>query len=176
MAPRAQVARYTPQDELFLWWVADPARPVLVGTLQMVRSLRGVSLRYADAWIASGFPLSEDLPLVSGQEFLPREKETAVGAVDDARPDRWGERVIRFLDKPPRLSTLEYLYFAGDDRFGALGVSLSPDQYLPRTLGPLPSVGDVETIHDLVRKVMAGTPIPANLKRLISPGGTLGGA
>jgi hypothetical protein len=22
-------------------------------------------------------------------------------SVDDARPDRWGERVIRFLDKPP---------------------------------------------------------------------------
>ena len=31
--------------------------------------------------------------------------------MDDARPDRWGERVIRFIDKPPRLSLLEYLYF-----------------------------------------------------------------
>jgi len=176
MAPRAQVARYTPQDELFLWWVADPARPVLVGTLQMVRSLRGVSLRYADAWIASGFPLSEDLPLVSGQEFLPREKETAVGAVDDARPDRWGERVIRFLDKPPRLSLLEYLYFAGDERFGALGVSTSAEEYLPRRFGPLPLLTDTEAIYALVRKVLDNEPVAPELRRLIAPGGTLGGA
>src|SRR5215471_4015256 len=177
-AERTEV-RYRQTDELYLWWVSDPQRPIYVGVLRYVQRTaqhpRGVSLAYADEWLARGFPLSEDLPLRQG-EFFPAEQDTAAGAVDDARPDRWGERVIRFLDKPPRLSTLEYLYFAGDDRFGALGVSLSPDQYLPRTLGPLPSVGDVETIHDLVRKVMAGTPIPANLKRLISPGGTLGGA
>jgi serine/threonine-protein kinase HipA len=62
--------------------------------------------------------------------------------LDDARPDRWGERVIRVLDKPPRLSTLEHLFFAGDDRFGALGVSASLERYLPRTPGPLPTFGD----------------------------------
>jgi hypothetical protein len=36
--------------------------------------------------------------------------------VDDARPDRWGEQVIRFIDKPPRLSLLQFLFFAGDER------------------------------------------------------------
>src|ERR1700753_2388637 len=107
----------------------------------MARSVQGVSLRYADSWLERGFPLSEDLPLIS-QEFLPSERGTAAGAVDDARPDRWGERVIRFIDKPKRLSLLEYLYFAGDDRFGALGVSTSSTEYLPRRLGPLPMLGD----------------------------------
>jgi serine/threonine-protein kinase HipA len=52
--------------------------------------------------------LSEDLPL-AGTEYLPDERDTAPGAVDDARPDRWGERVIRFLDKPERLSLIELL-------------------------------------------------------------------
>jgi serine/threonine-protein kinase HipA len=135
-----------------------------------------VSLRYAPSWLEHGFPLSEDLPLLAGQEFLPREKDTAAGAVEDARPDRWGERVIRFLDKPPRLSLLEYLYFAGDDRFGALGISTSAEEYLPRRLGPLPVLADTETIFELVRKVLANEPVPAELKRLISPGVTLGGA
>ncbi|HEU0200011.1 MAG TPA: HipA domain-containing protein, partial [Burkholderiaceae bacterium] len=107
---------------------------------------------------------------------FPLEQDAAAGAVDDARPDRWGERVIRFLDKPPRLSTLEYLYFAGDDRFGALGVSPSPTEYRPRLLGPLPTVADAATVHELVRKIMAGEPIPAQLKRLVSPGATMGGA
>src|SRR5262245_42139074 len=134
---------YVPTDRLYLWLLTDPARPVLVGEIHLVRSTQGVSLRYADTWLERGFPLSEDLPLIA-QEFLPMERNTAAGAVDDARPDRWGERVIRVLDKPPRLSLLEYLFFAGDDRFGALGVSLSATEYLPRRLGPLPTIEDAD--------------------------------
>ncbi|HET7541732.1 MAG TPA: HipA domain-containing protein [Polyangiaceae bacterium] len=167
---------YVARDELFLWWLADPARPELIGELKLVRTLRGVSLRYAPAWLEHGFPLSEDLPLVEGQEYLPVERDTAAGAVDDARPDRWGERVIRFLDKPPRLSLLEYLYFAGDDRFGALGVSVSASEYLPRRFGPLPTLSDSEMLAELVRKVLANEPVAPELKRLISPGVTMGGA
>jgi serine/threonine-protein kinase HipA len=103
-------------------------------------------------------------------------KATAVGAADDARPDRWGERVIRFIDRPPRLSLLEFLYFAGDDRFGALGVSTSAEKYLPRKLGPLPTLNDAERIQELVRKVQANEPVPQAQKRLIAPGATMGGA
>jgi len=134
-----------------------------------------VALSYADAWLADGMALSEDLPLQRG-EFLPAEPDAAAGAVDDARPDRWGERVIRLIDRPPRLSTLEYLYFAGDDRFGALGVSTSPAEYLPRRHGPLPSLADAQAVHDLVRRVEAGEPVDESLRRLVSPGATLGGA
>lgn len=94
---------YQPSDRLFLWWLAAPDQPVWIGTLELVRSTRSVSLRYADSWVERGFALSEDLPLLEGQEFLPAERDTAAGAVDDARPDRWGERLIRFLDRPSRL-------------------------------------------------------------------------
>jgi serine/threonine-protein kinase HipA len=96
--------------------------------------------------------------------------------VDDARPDRWGERVIRFIDKPARLSLLEYLYFAGDDRFGALGVSTSPDQYLPWRTGPLPTLKDADELHELIRKVQNNEPVAPAQRRLISPGATMGGA
>ena len=167
--------RYTPTDQLFLWLLTRPEQPVLIGELNLVRTTRGVSLKYVDNWIARGFALSEDLPLVR-EEFFPLEKETAAGAVDDARPDRWGERVIRFIDKPPRLSLLEFLYFAGDDRFGALGVSTSGTDYLPRRTGPLPTLADTETLQELVRKVLDNEPVPDRQRRLISPGGTLGGA
>ena len=109
-------------------------------------------------------------------EFLPSAKDTAAGAVDDARPDRWGERVIRLLDKPPRLSLMEYLYFAGDERFGALGVSTSADRYGPRHLGPLPELADVAQIDQLVKKLAAGEPVPAAQRRLIAAGVTMGGA
>jgi serine/threonine-protein kinase HipA len=167
---------YRPRDFLHLWLVSEPSDPIPVGELNLLRAgARGVSLRYSPSWIARGFSLSEDLPLVD-QEFLPAEKDTAAGAVDDARPDRWGERVIRFLDKPPRLSLLEYLWFAGDERFGALGVSTSADAYEPRRLGPLPRLEDTGAIRELVRKVLENEPVPADQRRLIDPGATMGGA
>lgn len=96
--------------------------------------------------------------------------------MDDARPDHWGERVIRFLDKPARLSVLDYLFFAGDERFGALGVSLSGSQYVPRAIGALPRIEDVREIAPLVRKILAGEPVDERKRRLIVPGVTLGGA
>jgi serine/threonine-protein kinase HipA len=166
---------YRPSDTLYLWFLGRPSEPVLIGELNMVRELRGVSLQYASRWLESGFALSEDLPLLAN-EHLPQEKDTAAGAVDDARPDRWGERVIRFIDKPPRLSLLEFLYFAGDDRFGALGVSTSADSYEPRRLGPLPKLADVPRLHELVAKVLNNEPVPEAERRLLSPGVTLGGA
>jgi serine/threonine-protein kinase HipA len=170
-----RTAKYQPTDRLHLWLLTQPRQPVLIGDLNLIRSTQGVSLRYEDRWLRRGFALSEDLPLID-EEFLPQEKGVAVGAVDDARPDRWGERVIRHIDKPARLSLLEYLYFAGDDRFGALGVSTSAGEYLPRRLGPLPALEDADQIHGLIRKVQDNEPVPAEHRRLISPGVTMGGA
>lgn len=164
-----------PSDTLYLWYLGNPRAPVLVGTLNLVMNRRGVSLQYAESWLKSGFALSEDLPLTD-LEYLPQEKDTAAGAVDDARPDRWGERVIRHLDRPPRLSLLEYLYFAGDDRFGALGVSLSATIYQPRQIGPLPRLSEVAAVHEVVIRVQANELIDARQKRLIAPGVTMGGA
>jgi len=175
MSEARTIEKYQPEDQLYLWLLTKPLEPVLIGRLNLVRSLQGVSLRYDSNWLQRGFPLSEDLPLID-QEFLPAEKALAAGAIDDARPDRWGERVIRFIDKPPRLSLLEYLYFAGDDRFGALGVSTKADVYSPRRLGPLPTLDDTDQIHELIGMVQANEPVPEAQKRLISPGVTLGGA
>ncbi len=169
------LARYAPGDTLWLWWLGQPAAPRLVGELRTARLSKGVSLRYAPEWLRTGFALSEDLPLMD-HEHLPTEKETAVGAVDDARPDRWGERVIRVLDKPPRLAVLDYLLYAGDQRFGALGVSVSPSEYLARDTGPLPQLADAQAMQRLVQQIVAGELVEEGLRRLIAPGVTLGGA
>jgi len=168
-------------DELYLWYLADPATPRYVGTLKLVSAGKGVSLHYAQAWLASGFALSEDLPLLD-TEFMPpgrlsADAQRAVGAVDDARPDRWGEKVIRFVDKPKRLSLMEYLYYAGDERFGALGVSTSPDSYSPRAGGPLPRLEDAQSLSDVVGKIEAAEPLSALEAQIIAGGGSpLGGA
>jgi serine/threonine-protein kinase HipA len=169
---------YKPQNELYLWWLTRPDNPRLIGTLAGVLASKAVSLRYDAAWIAHGVALSEDLPLLP-TEHLPSHADRAAGAVDDARPDRWGERVIRFLDRPARLSMLEYLLFAGDERFGALGVSALPDRYLPRRIGPLPQLSDIPTVARLVQQLQNGetiSPRAAEHRRLIAPGRTMGGA
>jgi serine/threonine-protein kinase HipA len=97
--------------------------------------------------------------------------------VDDARPDRWGEKVIRFVDKPQRLSLMEYLYYAGDDRFGALGVSTSSERYEPRPGGPLPRLQDAQHLSEVVAKIEAAEPLTAQEARIIAGGGSpMGGA
>jgi serine/threonine-protein kinase HipA len=82
-------------DDLHLWFLGNPAEPRYVGALKLVAAGKGVSLHYGQEWLAKGFALSEDLPLID-TEFLPQgrllmDAPHAVGAVDDARPDRWGE-------------------------------------------------------------------------------------
>ncbi len=168
-------------DDLYLWCLDDPATPRYVGALRLVSAGKGVSLHYGKAWLATGFALSEDLPLVDN-EFLPpgrlsSDAQRAAGAVDDARPDRWGEKVIRFVDKPKRLSLMEYLYYAGDDRFGALGVSTSAGKYSPRTAGPLPRLADAQQLSEVAAKIEASQALTVLEARMIAGGGSpLGGA
>jgi len=168
-------ASYVPQDRLYLWALVNPALPTLVGELRLSELVPDcASFSYDPSWWQ--FALSEDLPLVPGQVFSAHEKGSAPGAIDDARPDRWGERIIRQVERPARLSVLEMLLFAGDDRFGALGVSVSAGQYMPRRLSPYPALNDLAQLSAAVEDVQTQTPLPPELQRLIQPGMSLGGA
>ena len=168
-------------DDLHLWFLGDPAEPRYVGALKLVAAGKGVSLHYGQEWLAKGFALSEDLPLID-TEFLPQgrllmDAPHAVGAVDDARPDRWGEKVIRFVDRPQRLSLMEYLYYAGDDRFGALGVSTSASAYVPKPSGPLPRLQDAQQLSEVATKIEAAEPLTVLEAKIMAGGGSpLGGA
>lgn len=137
------VATYAPQDRLYLWWLGNEAEPTPVGKLALASGGRAVSLRYAPAWLHTGFALSKDLPLVNDL-FVPTAKDRAPSAVDDARPDCWGERVIRKFEGTPRLSILKFLLFAGHDRYRALGVSQLSDNYQPWRHSPLPGLENLD--------------------------------
>lgn len=166
---------YVPQDRLYVWALVNPAAPTRVGELQLSALVADcATFTYDPQWWQ--FPLSEDLPLVPGQTFSAGERSSAPGAIDDARPDRWGERIIRQIDRPARLSILEMLLFAGDDRFGALGVSVSAEQYIPRHLGPYPQLNDLAQLSAAVEDVQVQAPVTPEIQRLIQPGVTLGGA
>ncbi len=166
---------YVPQDRLYVWALVNPAQPTLVGEVRLSQLVADcATFTYDPQWWH--FPLSEDLPLVQGQVFTAGERSSAPGAIDDARPDRWGERIIRHIDRPARLSILEMLLFAGDDRFGALGVSVSAEHYIPRHLGPYPQLRDLVPLSAAMEDLQTQAPVTTEMQRLVQPGVTLGGA
>ena len=166
---------FVPQDQLYVWALVDPSNPSLVGTLGLSQLKSNcATFTYAPAWWT--FPLSEDLPIIEGQVFSAAASGSAPGALDDARPDRWGERIITHIDRPKRLSILEMLLFAGDDRFGALGVSVSSEHYLPRHLGPYPKLGELDRLSQAVEDMQTQAILTPEVQRLIQPGASMGGA
>ena len=165
-------------DNFFLWMLMDPAHPSLVGALNSLTD-GDVSLTYAPSWIKSGFALSADMPL-GANEYRPgnppgRKERSASGAVDDARPDSWGEKVIRTLHKPGNNRLVEYLYYAGDNRFGALGVSSSNLAYQPFQ-SIIPSIADAPAISRIAKAIEAGDEIGEQQRLLADAGASLGGA
>lgn len=157
-----------------LWWLGQ-ATPQLIGQLVLAENNRKVGLAYANDWLQNGFALSDDLPL-SKALLLPKELDTAAGAVNDARPDRWGERVIRHIFKPVRLSLLEYLYFAGHDRFGALGVSLHESHYNALPANAIATFENLPQMQQAIQQVLAGEKLSEAHIRLLKPGPSFGGA
>jgi len=157
-----------------LWWLGQ-ATPQFIGQLVLAENNRKVGLAYANDWLQNGFPLSDDLPL-SIALFLPKELDAAAGAVNDARPDRWGERVIRHIFKPVRLSLLEYLYFAGHDRFGALGVSLHESHYNALPANAIATFENLPQMQQAIQQVLAGEKLSEAHIRLLKPGPSFGGA
>lgn len=165
-------------ERLFAWYLANPAQPRLIGEIGRL-SNGDASLRYASTWLQDGFALSEDMPLreMTYVPFHRRGREpAAAGALDDARPDRWGEKVIRYLYK--RGATLrDHLYLAGDDRFGALGVSGSEVTYEPFNHRTLPRLHDVATLAAAAAVVQSGEgELDEQRRALLMAGGSLGGA
>jgi len=173
-----KAAHHKSPDRLYAWMLMTPLQPQLVG--QIIRQSNGdVGLQYAPSWIERGFALSDDMPL-DAQTFTPlhhhARQPAAPGALDDARPDRWGEKVIRYLYKPGA-SVYDNLYFAGDERFGALGVCTSESAYTPFMARVLPRLEDARDLNAAVQIIESGEgELQAQQRALIGAGGSLGGA
>lgn len=165
-----------PVNQLTVWWLSAPATPALVGTLHSVPGTPGAAFEYSPGWLgnSSALPLSEDLPLRPGL-FAPAASDGAPGGIDDARPDRWGERLIHLIDRPARLGVLECLYCAGDHRPGALGLSLAPHRYAPIDRGHPPSIEHLAAIHLAIEAALDGASLDAGMRQLLAPGAGLGG-
>ena len=173
-----KIAHQTSPDRLYAWMLSDPKNPRLVG--EITRQNNGdVGLIYDPTWFEAGFALSDDMPLVA-QTWTPvhhsGRQPGAPGALDDARPDRWGEKVIRYLYKPGA-SVFDNLYFAGDERFGAMGVSTSSRAYIPFMARSLPRLEDASDLNEAIQIIESGVgELQAQQRALLATSGSLGGA
>ena len=124
------------RDSLFCWYLGDPADPRLIGEVKLEAEARSCILLSDPEWMRSGFDLTPDMPLKQ-RLHAPKGGLKLPGALDDAMPDRWGERMIRVISRPSRMSPIDLLWYAGDRRFGALGISSSMEAYVPHDEPPL---------------------------------------
>lgn len=167
--------RPVPGDRLSVWSLANPEQPVRIGEVRLIAGNRGLSFTYDPSWIAHGYPLSGDMPL-QAEAIIPKERNLRLGAISDAMPDRWGEKTIRYLDRPKRVTPLDLLYFAGDRRFGALGFSINLDRYEIRDSGPLPELDSIEALMNLIQRIDHNEQLSEKEKSLVSSTKTMGGA
>ncbi|KQQ85683.1 type II toxin-antitoxin system HipA family toxin [Aureimonas sp. Leaf324] len=161
-------------SELSVWYLGGENRR-LVGQVRLDAGNRRCLLDLSDEWLRTGFELSPDLTL-DHRTHAPRGDMVAPGAIEDAMPDRWGERMIRVVSRPPRMTPLDKLWYAGDRRFGALGVSMSADEYVPYETPALMTLESLAVAEALIARVMDREPLTERERQLVASAGTMGGA
>ncbi|MDP2815158.1 MAG: HipA N-terminal domain-containing protein, partial [Rectinemataceae bacterium] len=151
-------------QSLTVWHLENPAMPRKVGTVSLAPGMQRLSFRYAAEWIDEGFDLSPDMQRFNREkpntsDILAPHDKIAPGALDDAMPDRWGQTIIRVVDNPPRLTPLDFLFLAGDRRFGCLGMSIEPNAYVPYPLPALPKKESLAAAAELIEKILSKQPV-----------------
>lgn len=161
----------------YVWiWLPGASEPIPAGRLDQV----GASLifRYGARYLESSDAISiyePELPLEAG-ELVP-EGDIIHGAIADAGPDSWGQRVILNelglgSQEASELGPLTYLLASDSDRVGALDFQRSPRDYVPRS-GRRASLEDLSSAAQLVEE---GAPLPPALSDALLRGTSIGGA
>lgn len=162
-------------SKLSVWNLENPESPVKIGQVFLAADGRRLSFSYEKKWIDNGFMLSGDLPL-SMTTLLQKDREITFGAMEDAMPDKWGERVIRYAYKPKRATALDFLYLVGDHRFGLLGFSVEEDKYAPHENYALVRTDSLDSLMRLITKIDNHEPLTGAERMLAGLTRSLGGA
>ncbi len=167
--------RSSPGNALFVWELSDPTAPTLVGQVGLALGGRSLSFDYDANWLQFGYALSGDLPLTSGVK-AGATRDHVFAALDDAMPDNWGRRAMIYLENPKSQSHLDFLYYVGDHRFGALGFSLQRDVFSPHPEGPLPELASIAALANLMERIQHNDKLTAREKLLVQSTKSMGGA
>ncbi|MEZ5179980.1 MAG: HipA domain-containing protein [Acidimicrobiales bacterium] len=169
----------SPTSEAYVWaWLPSSTEPVVAGILQR----RGTNHRFAYARSYRERPdaislYEPELPLREGW-IEPREGLTIAGAIRDAGPDAWGQRVIieglygdpRAVD-PGDIDQLTYLLESASNRIGALDFQHDPERYVARQ-----GSATLDELHGAAMDLVEGRDLAPELAKALIDGTAVGGA
>lgn len=165
--------------------------PALVGRL-WTRTRKGresASFEYDDSWLKRPdcFALEPALQLGPGPFHTPADKPL-FGALGDSAPDRWGRILMRRAerhraeregDTARTLQEADYLLMVNDEaRQGALRFAREPGgSFLaPANATPIPPLVNLPRLLSAAERVMDDSDSEEDLRLLLAPGSSLGGA
>ena len=167
-------------------------KDIRVGKLWFhVRGAReSASFEYDKKWLEhpEKFALDPALKLTEGA-FHTKQGISIFGAIGDSAPDRWGRILMRRAETakakskniaPTTLFEIDYLLGVNDEaRQGALRFSMQPDETLflaPREKASIPPLVDLPKLLSATERFIENDESAADLKLLLAPGSSLGGA
>jgi serine/threonine-protein kinase HipA len=174
-----------------LVYVDLQGKPHLVGRLWARRrkDRESATFEYDKSWLAHSerFSLEPALKLGPGPFYAPSAKPL-FGAIGDSAPDRWGRVLMRRAERrraeherqaPRTLQEIDYLLMVDDEaRQGAL-------RFAEREGGPflagyspvkIPPLVELPRLLSAAEHVLSDTDTDEDLRLLLAPGSSLGGA
>jgi len=165
--------------------------PRLVGRLwtRMRKDRESATFEYDAGWLAhpERFSLEPALKLGPGP-FHAASGKPLFGAIGDSAPDRWGRVLMRRAERriadqegrtPRTLTEIDYLLMVDDEaRQGAL--RFAEREGGPFLAGPgprrIPPLVELPRLLSAAEHVLSGTDTGEDLRLLLAPGSSLGGA
>jgi serine/threonine-protein kinase HipA len=165
--------------------------PQLVGRLwaRLRKDRESATFEYDKGWLAHSerFSLEPALQLGPGPFHAPSSKPL-FGAIGDSAPDRWGRVLMRRAERrraehegraPRTVREIDYLLTVDDEaRQGALRFAEREGGPFLAAPGPqrIPPLIELPRLLSAVERVLSGADTDEDLRLLLAPGSSLGGA
>jgi serine/threonine-protein kinase HipA len=166
-------------------------RPCLVGRLwwRTRKDRESATFEYDNSWLThpERFSLEPALKLGPGPFHTPSDKPL-FGAIGDSAPDRWGRVLMRRAERrraeragtaPRTLREIDYLLLVDDEaRQGALRFREREQSPFLAEAGPtkIPPLIELARLLSSAEHVLSDTDTDEDLRLLLAPGSSLGGA
>ncbi len=145
------------------------------------------SFQYADTWLSNpkAFNIDPALYLAAGQQY---SANPLFGVFTDCSPDRWGRVLMQRFEQnkakeeqraPQTLNDIDYLALVNDEaRQGAIRLKDNPqnDFIFPAIIKPIPPLIKLPELLSAAEKITDNSETAQDLKVLLAPGSSLGGA
>ena len=163
--------------------------PHLAGRLWARRNSQTATFQYDAVWLQhpSRYSLEPAMGLDPGPFHAPNDLRM-FGAIGDSAPDRWGRALMRRMERrraelegasPRTLHEVDYLLLVDDEaRQGALRFAAHEGGPFLREAGGtrIPPLIELPRLLSATERVIADDPTDDDLRLLLAPGSSLGGA